>query len=30
MGITQVLRTIFDRLKAHILGKEVTVYDSYG
>ena len=30
MGSTQVLRTLFDRLKARILGKEVTVYDSYG
>ena len=30
MGRTQGLRTIVDRLKAHILGKEVTVYDSYG
>ena len=30
MGRTQVLRTLFDQLKARILEKEVTVYDSYG
>jgi hypothetical protein len=30
MGRTQILRTLFDQLKARILGKEVTVYDSYG
>lgn len=30
MRRTQVLRTLFDQLKARILAKEVTVYDSYG
>ena len=30
MGRTQVLRTLFDQLKARILEKEVTVYNSYG
>ena len=30
MGRKQVLKTLFDQLRARILQKEVTVYDSYG
>ena len=30
MGGKQIPRTLFEKLKARILGKEVTVYDSYG
>src|SRR5687768_2156147 len=30
MGRTPVLRTLFEELRARILQKEVTVYDSYG
>lgn len=30
MGSNQIPRTLFEKRKASILGKEVTVYDSYG